>query len=180
MKIKVFAFQKDENDILEDWLSYHSYLFGKENIYLIDHNSKHSKSIIKDSGVNMINFSGPFAHNKGLQLTKAMNDNKNSCEIIGKSLQQVYKNKFDQKRDISRLTLSYKYFLYFLKSKLMQLKYYLFNRNQPEYLNQLNKKGLSKEAVKQRIKSLSKADKLGGKYQVDETYYGIYSIKKLT
>ena len=82
MKIKVFAFQKDENDILEDWLSYHSYLFGKENIYLIDHNSKHSKSIIKDSGVNMINFSGPFAHNKGLQLTKAMNDNKNSCDFL--------------------------------------------------------------------------------------------------
>ena len=107
-------------------------------------------------------------------------DNNNSCEIIGKGLQQVYKNKFDQKRDISRLTLSYKYFSYFLNSKLMQFKSYLFSRNKPEYLNQLNKKGLSKETVKQRIKNLSKADKLGGKYQVDETYYGIYSIKKLT
>jgi hypothetical protein len=82
MKIKVFAFQKDENDILRDWIEYHSYLFGKENIYIIDHDSKDSKSIITNSGVNMINFSGPFAHNKGLQLTKAMNDNKNSCDFV--------------------------------------------------------------------------------------------------
>ena len=82
MKIKVFAFQKDENDILRDWIEYHSYLFGKENIYIIDHDSKDSKSIIKDSGANLIHFSGPFRHNKGIQLTKAMNNNKHSCDFV--------------------------------------------------------------------------------------------------
>ena len=139
---------------------------------------KHLSKLLKNDNLNKIKI-----NKKKLKELKSIiynSDNNNSCEIIGKSLKQVYKNKFDQKRDISRLTLSYKYFLYFLNSKLMQFKSYLFSRNKPEYLNQLNKKGLSKETVKQRIKNLSKADKLGGKYQVDETYYGIYSIKKST
>ena len=82
MKIKVFAFQKDEDDILRDWIAYHSYLFGKENIYIIDHDSKDSKSIITNSGANLLHFSGPFVHNKGIQLTKVMNDNKNSCDFV--------------------------------------------------------------------------------------------------
>ena len=69
--------------------------------------------------------------------------------------------------------------MFFLKSKISQLKAFLFNRNQPEYLNQLNKKGLNKEKVQERILTLSRANTLGGKYSVSEKYYGIFSIKKI-
>jgi len=32
--------QKDEDDILEDWILYHGYLFGFDNLYIIDNESK--------------------------------------------------------------------------------------------------------------------------------------------
>ena len=138
---------------------------------------KHLSKLLKNDNLNKIKI-----NKKKLKELKSIIFN--SIIIIHARLLEKVCSRFTKinliKRDISRLTLSYKYFSYFLNSKLMQFKSYLFSRNKPEYLNQLNKKGLSKETVKQRIKNLSKADKLGGKYQVDETYYGIYSIKKLT
>ena len=39
MIIKIFCMQKNEDDILEDWILYHSSLVGYENIYLIDNQS---------------------------------------------------------------------------------------------------------------------------------------------
>ena len=82
MKIKVFTFQKDEIDILEDWIDYHSYLFGKENVYVIDHESKCCKELIKSKGVHLVNFTGAFENNKARQLTKLMKENKDSCDIV--------------------------------------------------------------------------------------------------
>jgi hypothetical protein len=40
--IKIFTMQKDEDDILENWIIYHSKIVGYENLYIIDNNSKHS------------------------------------------------------------------------------------------------------------------------------------------
>lgn len=37
--IKLFAFIKDEIDVIEDWLRYHCDLFGASNIIVIDHQS---------------------------------------------------------------------------------------------------------------------------------------------
>jgi hypothetical protein len=39
VKIKIFCMQKDEDDILEDWIRYHSYLFGIDNLYIVDNYS---------------------------------------------------------------------------------------------------------------------------------------------
>lgn len=81
MKIKIFTFQQDEIDILEDWIDYHAYLFGRENIYVINHQSEKSKELIKNKGVHLIEFSGPFLE-KSRQLTDLMTKNKNSCDIL--------------------------------------------------------------------------------------------------
>lgn len=39
-KVKVFLFQKDEDEVLSDWLQYYSYLFGAQNLVVIDHHSQ--------------------------------------------------------------------------------------------------------------------------------------------
>ena len=55
MIIKIFCMQKNEDDILEDWILYHSSLVGYENIYLIDNQSNEkSKEILKKYS-NLIN-----------------------------------------------------------------------------------------------------------------------------
>jgi hypothetical protein len=40
VKVKLFCMQKDEEDILEEWILYHSHLFGIENLYMIDNLSQ--------------------------------------------------------------------------------------------------------------------------------------------
>lgn len=35
--IKVFLFQNNERELLADWLQYHSYLFGSNNLHIVDH-----------------------------------------------------------------------------------------------------------------------------------------------
>lgn len=82
MKIKVFTFQKDETDILEDWIDYHGYLFGIDNIYIIDHDSKNCKELIQNKGAHLVNFSGKFEGNKASQLTKLINEHKNNCDFV--------------------------------------------------------------------------------------------------
>ena len=39
-KIKLYTMVKDEDDIIEDWIKYHSYLFGINNLYIVDNFSK--------------------------------------------------------------------------------------------------------------------------------------------
>lgn len=39
VRVKIYCMQKDEDDILENWIIYHSYLFGIDNIYIIDNYS---------------------------------------------------------------------------------------------------------------------------------------------
>lgn len=82
MNVKVFTFQKDEDDILSDWLAYHSYLFGKKNVYVIDHNSKKSCEIISSSGVNLIKYNGPFEQGKGRELTRVINKYKTGSDFV--------------------------------------------------------------------------------------------------
>ena len=140
-------------------------------------NLKHLSKLLSKNNLNKIKI-----NKKNLKEIKSMihnSDKVNSCEIIGKSLLKIYKKKFSSKRNISRSKLFYNYLMFFLKSKISQLKAFLFNRNQPEYLNQLNKKGLNKEKVQERILTLSRANTLGGKYGVSEKYYGIFSIKQI-
>lgn len=45
-KVKVFLFQKDEDEVLSDWLQYYSYMFGAGNLVVIDHESQ-SQSVCR-------------------------------------------------------------------------------------------------------------------------------------
>lgn len=48
VRVKVFCMQKDEDDILKEWITYHSYLFGIDNLYIIDNRSgPQSKMILE-------------------------------------------------------------------------------------------------------------------------------------
>lgn len=80
--VKIFCIQKDESDILEDWILYHKYLFGEENINIIDHDSSDgSIDIIKKHGVNYRNHSGPF-HEKSKILSDWMKEERSGCEFL--------------------------------------------------------------------------------------------------
>jgi hypothetical protein len=37
--VKIFTIVKDENDIISEWITYHGYLFGYENLHIIDNMS---------------------------------------------------------------------------------------------------------------------------------------------
>ena len=74
--------QKDDSDILDDWIVYHSYLFGKENIYIIDNGSTDcSLDIIKKHEVNYRVFDGDFCH-KSKELSSWMSEEKCNCDFV--------------------------------------------------------------------------------------------------
>jgi len=62
--IKLFAFIKDEIDIIEDWLRYHSSIFGNEAIHIIDHSSSDgTEKILKEwklKGIHLKTVNVPF------------------------------------------------------------------------------------------------------------------------
>ena len=83
MTVKIFTIQRDEDDILEDWLRYHIYLFGKENVYVIDHKSKKSRTTIEKYGVNLIRYDGTFERNgKANILSQTINNHKSGSSIV--------------------------------------------------------------------------------------------------
>lgn len=65
MNIKLFSFHKNEDDILEDWIIYHSNIFGLNNIFIIDHNSnEYCQNILRkyhEKGLNFIYYNGEFS-----------------------------------------------------------------------------------------------------------------------
>lgn len=73
--ITLFIFQKNEVETLSDWLQYHSYLFGFNNIVLIDNNSNNPiicqlLSLYQYCGITI--FTESDFTNKHLILTNAM------------------------------------------------------------------------------------------------------------
>ena len=68
--IKVFTLVKDEENIINDWLLYHTHLFGCNNIYVIDHQSTDSTvNILKEwhqKGVNTLQTSAPFSRKSSI------------------------------------------------------------------------------------------------------------------
>lgn len=84
--IKVFTFLKDEIRIVEDWLTYHSNLFGVNNIYVIDHMSTDGTEKIldewKNKGLNIYKCDKPFSY-KNKKLTEVMSKQKTKdCFLI--------------------------------------------------------------------------------------------------
>ncbi len=82
MKVKLFCMQKDEEDILHEWIIYHSYLFGIENIHLIDNGSGESSLQIleqyKALGLNV--YSRPEYSRKGDYICELIKENMNECD----------------------------------------------------------------------------------------------------
>ena len=57
MKPACIMMQRNEDDLLAPWLAYHGYLFGFENLYVIDHELTSSVTLdvirrFKAAGVN--------------------------------------------------------------------------------------------------------------------------------
>jgi hypothetical protein len=73
--VKVFTFLKDEIKIVDDWLTYHSNLFGVNNIHVIDHMSTDGTEKIleewKNKGLNIYKCDKPFSY-KNKKLTEVM------------------------------------------------------------------------------------------------------------
>jgi len=83
VRVKLFVMQKDEDDILNDWIIYHAHLFGLENIYLIDNYSgEASKSIIEHyqrQGLNV--YERPDYAHKGEYLCELIRAMADDCDI---------------------------------------------------------------------------------------------------
>jgi hypothetical protein len=84
---KVFTVTKDEYDLIEDFINYHSYLFGVNNVYIIDNGSTHPK--VLDVYDNFISKGGTvYKHldytntGQGVAFTNFMNIHKNECKYL--------------------------------------------------------------------------------------------------
>jgi len=87
VKIKVFSVTKNEYDLIEDFILYHGYLFGYENIVLIDNEST-DKSVLeiyekyKEKGITVYTEGNYTGENQGILFTKYMNQYKNDCDFM--------------------------------------------------------------------------------------------------
>ncbi len=84
---KIFTVTKNEYDLIEDFIIYHSYIFGYDNIVIIDNGSTHPDVIdvynrYSSKGVQILNTSGYDGNKQGLHFTNAMRCYKDSCEFL--------------------------------------------------------------------------------------------------
>lgn len=84
---KIFCMTKDEYDLIEDFIVYHGYLFGYDNIVIIDNNSTDSRVIdvyekYKLLGLTVVSEPSYVGSDQGIAFTKWMNQYKDSCEFL--------------------------------------------------------------------------------------------------
>ena len=84
MRIKIYLFQKNELDIIKQWIEYHSRIVGYDNLTVVDHMSTDgSYDILKDyakQGVIILRYSGQYI-NKGKILTGLIKKDSKVCDI---------------------------------------------------------------------------------------------------
>lgn len=84
VRVKIFTMQKDEEDILEDWILYHAYLFGMSNIYIIDNYSgRESIEILKkyeSQGLHWLQ--RPDYSHKGDYLFELIKEVKDQADLV--------------------------------------------------------------------------------------------------
>lgn len=82
-KIKIFCMQKDEHDILNQWIIYHGNLFGLNNIHIVDNGSKRESLEIlqfyQQQGLNLSKFDNYAA--KGDHLCQLIKKYEEQCDI---------------------------------------------------------------------------------------------------
>lgn len=78
--IKIFTMQKDEEDILEDWIEYHSKIVGYKNIYIIDNYSNNKCIDILNRYSKLINiYTKSDYFKKGDYISELIKEN--PCDI---------------------------------------------------------------------------------------------------
>lgn len=90
MIIKVFTVTKDEYDLIEDFIEFYGYIFGYNNLTIIDTGSTNSyvleyyKKIILEKNVKIVFENGYEGGKQGDFFTKYMTieKNKNSCDFL--------------------------------------------------------------------------------------------------
>ncbi len=87
MVVKIFTVTKDEDHLIEDFIIYHGYLFGIDNIIIIDNNSTNSKvSIVyekyKPYGLTVYNEPDYTNNGQGNAFTKIMTLYKDQCDFL--------------------------------------------------------------------------------------------------
>lgn len=82
--VKIYCMQKNEDDILEEWILYHSYLFGLTNLYMIDNLSDQpSINILKkyeQLGLHLYQRSD--YSKKGEYLYELIKQTSNECDFV--------------------------------------------------------------------------------------------------
>lgn len=83
VKVKIFCMQKDEEDILEEWILYHAHLFGMGNIYIIDNFSQEpSLNILrKYESKGLYWYQQPDYTKKGDYLYELIKKTKDECDL---------------------------------------------------------------------------------------------------
>lgn len=83
----VFVVTKNEYDLIEDFIRYHAYLFGYENVVVIDNGSTHP--VVLDvyqryaaRGVRVVYTEGYTGQSQGEHFTRFMNEYKNKTEFL--------------------------------------------------------------------------------------------------
>jgi len=113
--IKVFCVTKDEYDLIEDFILYYGYLFGYENLIIIDNNSINQEVLdiyekYLPKGINLYKEPSYEGNGQAVMFNKYMNMYKNSCDfMLGLdtdeflvSIDQLNKSKDASDRDVIR------------------------------------------------------------------------------
>ncbi len=83
-RVKIFCMQKDEDDILNEWILYHANLFGLNNLYIIDNNSGLVSKNILDyyhtQGLNV--FTRSDYAKKGDYICEMIAEVQNQCDLV--------------------------------------------------------------------------------------------------
>jgi len=78
VKAHLILFQRDENDLLKDWVDYHELIFGAPYIHIIDHGSRSVQinallQTLEGRGIDVVRVKGPFSW-KAMWLTRKMHE----------------------------------------------------------------------------------------------------------
>jgi hypothetical protein len=84
---KVFTVTKNEYDLIEDFLLYHGYLFGYENLVVIDNGSTDTRVLdvyerYKPRGVTVVTRLGYKGAQQGEHFTEVMKDYRHAAEFL--------------------------------------------------------------------------------------------------
>jgi hypothetical protein len=84
-RVRVYLFNKDSPELLQDWVTHHSSIFGPQNVHILDHSSTDPAAIAtlraaSARGVEVSRRSGPFAQ-KARMLTELMRAQRSRADI---------------------------------------------------------------------------------------------------